>query len=217
MTEPEGRLPWRRVPVIPVIVLRDVQTAVPLARALLAGNVDVMEVTLRTPVAAEAIAAIRAEVPDMLVGAGTVLSPADTERAALAGAQFLVSPGSTASLRASLRQSGLPALPAVATVSEAMTALDDGFQAVKVFPARVLGGADFIRSLASVLPHLAVCPTGGVDASSAAALLALPSVACVGGSWLTPPGELAVGAFDQITRRAAETLTLRAALSPGPR
>ncbi|HVT66451.1 MAG TPA: bifunctional 4-hydroxy-2-oxoglutarate aldolase/2-dehydro-3-deoxy-phosphogluconate aldolase [Trebonia sp.] len=202
-------LPWERVPVIPVVVVEDAASAVPLAHALLAAGIDVMEITLRTAAAAEAITAVRKEVPSMVVGAGTLLTPADTERAVHAGAQFLVSPGSTAQLRGSLRHAGIPALPGIATVSEAMTALDEGFRAVKVFPARSLGGAGFIRALASVLPELRVCPTGGIDAASAAELLALPAVACVGGTWLTPQKEIAAGDYDRISRRAAGTLALR--------
>ena len=164
MSEPN----WAGAPVIPVVVIDDPAQGPPLARALLAGGVGIVEVTLRTDGALGAIARIRSEVPEIWVGAGTIRGNDDIDRALQAGAQFLVSPGTTAALRAGLIAAEVPSLPGVATIGEAMTALDEGFPVVKIFPISALGGRDLVRALAAVLPELGVCPTGGLDPRSAA-------------------------------------------------
>lgn len=195
--------------VVPVVTVEEVASVVPLARALLAGGVAIMEVTLRTPAALDAITALRSEVPEMTVGAGTVLSPTDAERARRAGAEFLVAPGLTPDLAAVLRDVPEPALPGAATVSEMMRALDWGFRTLKFFPAMAAGGPAFLRSVAAPLPQLEFCPTGGVSEANAADWLSLPNVVCVGGTWVTPPGLVRAAAWDQITVLARDSSLLR--------
>ena len=192
------------VPVVPVVVLDDLDHAVPVARALVAGGLPVIELTLRTPVALDAIAAIADEVPEILVGAGTITSPELVGHAVEAGAQFLVSPGTTPSLLQEMAGSGIPFLPGTATVSEAMAVLEAGFAEMKFFPAEASGGAAYLRSLASPLPAARFCPTGGITAATAPSYLALPNVGCVGGSWLTPSDALAARDWDRVTALAAE-------------
>jgi len=196
------------VPVVPVVVLDDLDHAVPVARALVAGGLPVIELTLRTPVALDAIAAIAAEVPEILVGAGTITSPELVSRAVEAGAQFLVSPGTTPGLLREMAGSGVPFLPGTATVSEAMTVLEAGFSEMKFFPAEASGGAAYLTSLASPLPAARFCPTGGITAASAPSYLSLPNVGCVGGSWLTPGDALAAGDWDRVAALAAEAAAL---------
>jgi len=174
------------VPVIPVVVVQDAADAVPIARALVEGGLPIIELTLRTPAAMESIERIAAEVPDILVGAGTIVDTDQPKRAAAAGAQFLVSPGSTPRLRAAMRDSGLPHLPGVATVSEVLTLLEDGYTEMKFFPAEAAGGAAYLRAIHSPVPAARFCPTGGITPTNLASYLALPNVGCVGGSWLTP-------------------------------
>ena len=198
------------VPVVPVVVLDDLDHAVPVARALVAGGLPVIELTLRTPVALDAIAAIAAEVPDILVGAGTITSPELVSRAVDAGAQFLVSPGTTPGLLREMAGSGVPFLPGTATVSEAMTVLEAGFSEMKFFPAEASGGATYLKSLASPLPAARFCPTGGITAATAPSYLALPNVGCVGGSWLTPADALAAGDWDRVATLAREAAALGA-------
>lgn len=198
-----------RVPVIPVVVVDDVETAVPLARALVAGGVPVIELTLRTPVAMEAIGRIAQEVPEILVGAGTVVMPDQAEDAARAGAQFLVSPGSTGSLLAAMSDTGLPHLPGVATVSEILELLERGYTEMKFFPAEVSGGAGFLSAVASPLPQARFCPTGGVSPDNATSYLSLANVGCVGGSWLTPRDAVAAGDWGRVRDLAATTASLR--------
>lgn len=198
------------VPVVPVVVLDDLDHAVPVARALVAGGLPVIELTLRTPVALDAIAAISAEVPDILVGAGTITSPELVSRAVQAGAQFLVSPGTTPALLREMAGSGVPFLPGTATVSEAMAVLEAGLSEMKFFPAESSGGAAYLKSLASPLPAARFCPTGGITAATAPSYLSLPNVGCVGGSWLTPADALAAGAWDRVATLAGEAAALRA-------
>ncbi|WP_182525665.1 bifunctional 4-hydroxy-2-oxoglutarate aldolase/2-dehydro-3-deoxy-phosphogluconate aldolase [Nocardioides dongkuii] len=195
-------------PVVPVVVLDSVAHAVPVARALVAGGVPVVELTLRTPVALDAIRAIASSVPEITVGAGTVTSPRQAEAAYDAGAQFLVSPGLTPALLAGMRETGLPFLPGTATVSEVLAALEAGCTELKFFPAEASGGAAYLRSIASVVPTARFCPTGGITAASAPAYLALDNVGCVGGSWLTPADALAAGDWDRVTRLAAAAAAL---------
>lgn len=197
-------------PVVPVVVLHDAGQAVPVARALAAGGVPVVELTLRTPAALEAVANVAHDVPEVLVGAGTVVEPAQAQAAAEAGARFLVSPGSTPRLLDAMAETGLPHLPGVATVSEALTLLERGLTEMKLFPAEASGGIAFLKSLVSPLPGARFCPTGGITAGSAPDYLALPNVGCVGGSWLTPADLLRDADWDGITRLARDASRLAA-------
>ncbi|MBB1153756.1 bifunctional 4-hydroxy-2-oxoglutarate aldolase/2-dehydro-3-deoxy-phosphogluconate aldolase [Amycolatopsis dendrobii] len=196
-------------PVMPVVVIDDVGDAVPTARALLAGGIGVIELTLRTPVALTAIERVAAEVPDIVVGAGTVTSPEQAKQAADAGAKFLVTPGCTDSVLDAAFATGLPFLPGASTVSEAMRLAERGLSALKFFPAEASGGAAFLKSIAGPLPQLQFCPTGGITVSSAPSYLALPNVGCIGGSWLTPAKLLAAKDFAAVEKLAAEAAALR--------
>jgi 2-dehydro-3-deoxyphosphogluconate aldolase/(4S)-4-hydroxy-2-oxoglutarate aldolase len=198
-----------RVPVVPVVVVDDLAHAVPVARALVAGGLPVIELTLRTPVALDAIRAIASEVPEILVGAGTIVTPGQAKEAHDAGAQFLVSPGSTPSLLGAMADTGLPFLPGTATVSEVLAVLEAGYTELKFFPAEASGGAAFLKSIASPVPAARFCPTGGITAASAASYLSLPNVGCVGGSWLTPADALGAGDWDRVARLASEAAALR--------
>ena len=173
-------------PVIPVVVIQDVAAAVPLARALVAGGVPIIEVTLRTPQALEAVRAILAEVPDIMVGVGSVLTPAQLDQALAVGAHFLVSPGASPSLLARLAAAPVPVLPGVATVSEVLTALEHGLTELKFFPAEAAGGPAFLAAVAGPVPQVRFCPTGGVTMANLRDYLALPNVGAVGGTWLAP-------------------------------
>ncbi|MBL0122317.1 MAG: bifunctional 4-hydroxy-2-oxoglutarate aldolase/2-dehydro-3-deoxy-phosphogluconate aldolase [Betaproteobacteria bacterium] len=189
-------------PVMPVIVLDRVGDAIPLADALVSGGIRVLEVTLRTPAALGCVRAIRAAVPHAIVGVGTITNIAEMNAARDAGAQFGVSPGTTRSLLAHASTSGFPFLPGSMTPSDVMRALDAGFTAMKLFPARQAGGVEMLKALGGPFPQVVFCPTGGIDADSAAAYLALPNVACVGGSWLSPAALIAEKNWDEISRRA---------------
>ncbi|QIQ05037.1 bifunctional 4-hydroxy-2-oxoglutarate aldolase/2-dehydro-3-deoxy-phosphogluconate aldolase [Streptomyces liangshanensis] len=178
-------------PVIPVVVLHDAADAVPLARALVAGGLPAIEVTLRTPAALDAIRAIAEEVPDAVVGAGTVITPAGVADSVAAGARFLVSPGWTPRLLDAARESGVPFLPGVSTASEVVALLERGVTEMKFFPAEAAGGTAYLKSLSSPLPQARFCPTGGITAESAREYLALPNVGCVGGTWMIPADALA--------------------------
>ncbi|SNS90098.1 bifunctional 4-hydroxy-2-oxoglutarate aldolase/2-dehydro-3-deoxy-phosphogluconate aldolase [Rhodococcoides kyotonense] len=191
-----------RVPVIPVVVIENLDHAVPVAKALVAGGLPVIELTLRTPVALDAIERIAAEVPDILLGAGTIVTPGQAKQALDAGAQFLVSPGSTPTLTAAMRDTGLPHLPGAATVSEVLTLLEAGYTELKFFPAEASGGANFLKSIHSPVPAARFCPTGGITAASASSYLALPNVGCVGGSWITPADVLAREDWDAVEAAA---------------
>lgn len=199
----------RDAPVIPVIVLHDVRHAVPMARALVAGGVRILEVTLRTPQALECMRAIAAEVPDAVVGAGTVRTSADAAAAARAGARFAVSPGFTPAVGRACRDAGLPLLPGVATGSEIMTAQEEGFSALKFFPAVQAGGTAMLKAWQGPFGDVAFCPTGGIQPGNAAEFLALKNVACVGGSWLVPADALEQGDWSRITRLAREASALQ--------
>ncbi|MDA0563474.1 bifunctional 4-hydroxy-2-oxoglutarate aldolase/2-dehydro-3-deoxy-phosphogluconate aldolase [Streptomonospora sp. S1-112] len=196
-------------PVIPVVVLESADAAVPLARALVAGGLAAIEVTLRTEAALEGIERIAAEVPGAVVGAGTVTSPEQVRAAAEAGAAFLVSPGCTPRLLAAMRDSGLPALPGVATASEALALLEEGVSAMKFFPAEAAGGRAYLKSLSGPLPQVRFCPTGGITPQSAPDYLALPNVGCVGGTWLTPPDAVAGGDWPRVEELARAAASLR--------
>jgi 2-dehydro-3-deoxyphosphogluconate aldolase/(4S)-4-hydroxy-2-oxoglutarate aldolase len=198
-----------RVPVIPVLTVTSPGHAVPLARALVAGGLPVLEVTLRSPAALGAIAAMRAAVPEAVVGAGTVIDEAQLAAAVAAGSQFIVSPGFSAALGAAARAAGVPLLPGVATASELMAALAAGFDTLKFFPAAQAGGAALLRAFAAPFPSVRFCPTGGIDLASAPAYLALPNVLCVGMSSIAPPALLEAGDWAGITARAREAAALR--------
>jgi 2-dehydro-3-deoxyphosphogluconate aldolase / (4S)-4-hydroxy-2-oxoglutarate aldolase len=196
--------------VIPVIVLSDVAHAATLARALVAGGIRMLEVTLRTPVALACIEAIVREVPEAVVGAGTVRSAADAQAAAMAGARFAVSPGYTHTVGKACHDLHLPLLPGVATASEIMAAQEDGYTELKFFPAMQAGGAAMLKAWQGPFGDVKFCPTGGISAASAPEFLALANVACVGGSWLTPADAVARGDWARITRLAREVAALRA-------
>jgi 2-dehydro-3-deoxyphosphogluconate aldolase/(4S)-4-hydroxy-2-oxoglutarate aldolase len=192
-----------RVPVIPVVVLDDVAHAVPVAEALVAGGVPVIELTLRTPVALRCIEEIARHVPEILVGAGTIVSPGQAEAAASAGAQFLVSPGTTDRLASAMRETGLPHLPGAATVSEVLRLLELGYSEMKLFPAEVSGGVGFLKAIGAPVPQARFCPTGGITEATASSYLALPNVGCVGGTWLTPADALRDRNWDRVSRLAS--------------
>lgn len=194
----------RDAPVIPVIVLNDVAHAVPMARALVAGGIRMLEVTLRTPMALQCIERIAREVPEAVVGAGTVRSPAEALSAARAGARFAVSPGFTASVSQACRDHGLPLLPGVATGSEIMMAVEAGYKELKFFPAMQAGGPAMLKAWSGPFFDVKFCPTGGVSVSNAKEFLSLPNVVCVGGSWLVPSDALAAGDWARITLLASE-------------
>jgi 2-dehydro-3-deoxyphosphogluconate aldolase / (4S)-4-hydroxy-2-oxoglutarate aldolase len=190
-------------PVVPVVVLDDAAQAVPLARALAAGGVRVMEVALRTPAGVAAIQRVAAEVPEVVVGAGSVRTPAELDAVCRAGASFVVLPGAPPRLLDAALDSGLPVVPGASTVTEMMALAERGIELMKFFPAEACGGVRFLSSVAGPLPDLRFCPTGGVTAASAPSYLSLPSVVCVGGSWLTPPNLLATGDWAKVTNLAA--------------
>ncbi|WP_374643746.1 bifunctional 4-hydroxy-2-oxoglutarate aldolase/2-dehydro-3-deoxy-phosphogluconate aldolase [Tabrizicola sp.] len=197
----------RLAPVIPVLVIDDLAHARPLAEALVAGGLPALEVTLRTPVALDAIRAM-AGVPGGVVGAGTLLTPADVKAAKAAGATFGVSPGATDRLIAACEDEGLPLLPGAATASEIMALLERGYTVQKFFPAEQAGGAAYLRSIGSPLPQVGFCPTGGIGLKIAPGYLALKNILCVGGSWVAPKEAMAKGDWAEITRLAREAATL---------
>lgn len=194
-------------PVIPVIVIDRIADAVPLARALVAGGVRVLELTLRTPAALEAIARVAAEVEGAIVGAGTITRVQDFDAVRRAGAVFGVSPGLTPELAAAARDSGLPLLPGVMTPSDVIAARSAGYTELKLFPAQQAGGVAMLKALGGPFPDVRFCPTGGITAATAPQFLALANVVCVGGSWLTPAEAVAAGDWARITAlaRAAST------------
>ncbi len=189
-------------PVIPVLVIDDINAGVSLARALVEGGLPSIEVTLRTPSALDCIAAIAAEVEGAVVGAGTVLNPKQMDQAIDAGSKFLVSPGATQELIDASKRTNVPLLPGVATASEAMGLAEEGITALKFFPAQQAGGAGYLKALSSPLPHITFCPTGGISASNAGEYLALSNVACVGGSWVAPKELIERGDWAGITALA---------------
>ncbi|GLY42524.1 2-dehydro-3-deoxy-phosphogluconate aldolase [Amycolatopsis sp. NBRC 101858] len=189
-------------PVMPVVVIDDAADAVPTARALLAGGIGVIELTLRTPAALSAIERVAAEVPDIVLGAGTVTSPDQAKQAADAGAKFLVTPGCTDAVVDACFDTGLPFLPGASTVSEAMKLAERGLTALKFFPAEASGGVAYLKSIAGPLPGLKFCPTGGITVASAPSYLALPNVGCIGGSWLT--ASLDVATIEKLAAEAAK-------------
>ena len=196
-------------PVVPVLTIERTADAVPVARALVKGGLPVLEITLRTEEALAALAAIAAEVPDVVVGAGTVLQPRQFDDVTRAGARFAVSPGCTPALVTAARAAGLPFLPGIQTVSEAMVLAEQGFGLMKFFPADVAGGLAWLKAVAAPLAGLRFCPTGGVGADTAQTYLSLANVACVGGSWVAPRDAVAAGDWTRIERLAAATAKLK--------
>lgn len=198
-------------PVVPVLTVDTVEIALPLARALVAGGLSVLEITLRTPAALQVIEAIAGEVEHAMVGAGTVLTPEHYAAAARVGARFVVSPGATPTLLDAAAASPVPFLPAAATPSEVMALLEQGYSFLKFFPAEPAGGIAYLKALAAPLPEVRFCPTGGIDGVSAALYLDLPNVLCVGGSWVAPGDAVAAGDWPRITALARAAAALRSA------
>ena len=198
-----------RALVIPVLTIEEPETAVALAKALVKGGLPVLEITLRTEAAVVALELIAQEVPDAIVGAGTVLNPGQLEQVQRAGARFGVSPGCTPDLAKAIGTSGLPFLPGVQTISEAMALADRGFHLLKFFPADIAGGTGWLKAAAAPLAGLRFCPTGGVGAETASAYLALPNVACVGGSWVAPKDAVVARDWERIERLAAAASSLK--------
>lgn len=198
----------QQVPVIPVLVVKDVKHAIPLAEALVAGGLHVLEVTLRTPVALDVIRAM-SQVKGAIVGAGTVLTAQDVIATKAAGAAFAVSPGATENLISAAEAENLPLLPGASTASEVMYLLERNYTALKFFPAESVGGVGMLKSLHGPLPNVSFCPTGGISPRNAADYLALPNVMCVGGSWVAPEDLLQAGRWDDIVTLAEATHTLR--------
>ncbi|MDN3920577.1 bifunctional 4-hydroxy-2-oxoglutarate aldolase/2-dehydro-3-deoxy-phosphogluconate aldolase [Roseateles violae] len=196
-------------PVIPVIVIHQLEHAVPLAEALVAGGVKVLEVTLRTPVALQAMEAMARAVPSAIVGAGTLRTPADVVAAKNAGCRFGVSPGFTEQIGAACAAQGLPLLPGVSTASEVMAANAAGYSFLKLFPAVAVGGIQLLKALAGPFPDVVFCPTGGITPETAPQFLSLPNVKVCGGSWLTPQDAIDAGDWARITRLAAEAAAIR--------
>lgn len=196
-------------PVVPVMVVQRLEDAVPLAQALYNGGLKVLEITLRTPVALDAICAMVDALPeDAVIGAGTIITPEDLEQAVAAGSKFLVSPGTTPALIKAAQASSVPLLPGVATPTEAMTLLAEGFTHLKFFPAEAAGGVAMVKSIGGPLPQITFCPTGGIDLAKAPNYLALPNVACVGGTWMAPPELVAQQRWDDIQKLASEAANL---------
>tara|TARA_R110002020_G_scaffold304868_1_gene520677 strand:+ start:639 stop:1283 length:645 start_codon:yes stop_codon:yes gene_type:complete len=196
-------------PVVPVVAVGSAAEGVSLARALVAGGIGSIEVTLRTPSALEAIRAIKAEVPEMVCGAGTILTPKQFAEAERAGAEFIVSPGATVEILDAARGSDVPLLPGSATPSEMMAMLQEGYEVLKFFPAEQIGGAALLKSIAPVIPQIKFCPTGGVSMKNVNDYLSLPNVLCVGGSWLAPKDKVAAGDWAGITALAREAAALK--------
>ncbi|EMF55676.1 MULTISPECIES: bifunctional 4-hydroxy-2-oxoglutarate aldolase/2-dehydro-3-deoxy-phosphogluconate aldolase [Streptomyces] len=195
-------------PVLPVVVVDDPADAVPLARALVAGGLPTIEVTLRTPGALDAVRAMSAEVPGAVVGVGTVITPAQVAESVAAGGRFLVSPGWTDMLLRAMRASGVPFLPGVSTASEVVALLERGVREMKFFPAEAAGGTTYLKSLAGPLPQARFCPTGGIGPGNAPDYLTLPNVGCVGGTWMLPPDAVAARDWARIERLARDAAGL---------
>lgn len=197
-----------RVRVIPVLVVEELAHAVPMARALAGGGLSVLEVTLRSACALDAIRAMREVVPEATVGAGTVLTPADVQACEAAGAQFAVSPGATPALLDAVEEAGLPLLPGAATPTEIMALAARGYDTLKFFPAEAAGGVAMLKALSGPLPGIAFCPTGGISPANAMDYLALPNVLCVGGSWVVPKDAVARGDWSRVAELAHEASLL---------
>ncbi|WSQ15475.1 bifunctional 4-hydroxy-2-oxoglutarate aldolase/2-dehydro-3-deoxy-phosphogluconate aldolase [Streptomyces sp. NBC_01231] len=196
-------------PVVPVVVVQDAADAVPLARALVAGGLPAIEVTLRTPAALDAIRAIASQVPDAVVGVGTLITPEQVRESVAAGARFLVSPGWTDVLLTAMRESGVPFLPGVSTTSEVVALLERGVSEMKFFPAEPAGGTAYLKALAGPLPQARFCPTGGIGPGNAPEYLALPNVGCVGGTWMLPQDAIETRDWERVETLARAAAGLR--------
>jgi 2-dehydro-3-deoxyphosphogluconate aldolase/(4S)-4-hydroxy-2-oxoglutarate aldolase len=195
-------------PVIPVMVINQLEQAVPLANALVEGGLKVLEITLRTPIALEAIKKIKAEVPEAIVGTGTVINLETLEQALDVGSEFLVSPGVTENLIDAVLRTSIPILPGVTSPSEVMRLMEKGITQMKFFPAEAAGGIPMLKSIGGPLPQVTFCPTGGINPKNAADYLALKNVTCVGGSWMAPSDLVDAGDWDEITRRAKQAANI---------
>lgn len=195
-------------PIVPVMVINNVEHAVPLAKALVKGGLKVLEITLRTPAALESIRRIKAEVPDAIVGAGTIINIETLNQAIEAGAQFIVSPGTTDKLIDAALATGVPLLPGIANPSDAMRLLEKGITAMKFFPAEAAGGVPMLKSIGAPIPQIMFCPTGGVSQKNVKEYYRLPNVACVGGSWMCAASLVDAENWDEITRLSAEAVQL---------
>lgn len=193
-------------PVMPVMVIQDLENAVPLAKALVAGGIRVLEITLRTPVALDAIRAIAREVPDAIVGAGTILNAEQLQQAADAGAVFAISPGLTANLLAAAQKSSIALIPGISSLSELMLGMEYGLDHFKFFPAENAGGVPMLKAIAGPIPQVTFCPTGGISLKNYNEYLALPNVACCGGSWLAPADVVKNKDWDKVTQLAKEAI-----------
>lgn len=197
---------FKRSPVVPVMVINKIEQAVPLAKALVAGGISVLEVTLRTPCALEAIAKIVKEVPEALVGAGTVLNEAQLEQAVAAGAQFIITPGATIDLLKAAKKGKVPLIPGIASISEIMVGMELGYTHFKFFPAEASGGVNALKAFSGPLSNIHFCPTGGISLATYKDYLALPSVDCIGGSWIAPTDAVENEDWDRITQLCKEAL-----------
>jgi len=214
MSLPDPSFLLARAPVVPVVTVPSVTAGIKLARALVEGGLPLIEVTLRTPVALEAIAAIAAEVPDAIVGAGTVTRPELVQKSIEAGARFLVSPGCPTALAEALAEAPVPVMPGCATATEAMALHALGFPVLKLFPAESVGGAGLIKSLAGPLPDLRFCPTGGIGPGNVGSYLSQPNILAVGGSWVCPNEAVALGDWEQIVALSKAASKLHRAAFP---
>ncbi|WP_076413853.1 bifunctional 4-hydroxy-2-oxoglutarate aldolase/2-dehydro-3-deoxy-phosphogluconate aldolase [Shewanella sp. UCD-KL12] len=197
---------FKRSPIVPVMVINRIEDAVPLAKALVAGGISVLEVTLRTPCALEAIAKIAKEVPDALVGAGTILNEEQLQQAVDAGAQFVITPGATPSLLKAAMAGTTPLIPGVASISEVMTGMSLGYKNFKFFPAEASGGVNALKAFSGPLADIRFCPTGGITPSSYRDYLALKNVDCIGGSWIAPTDAMEQGDWARITELCKEAI-----------
>ncbi|MCJ8521389.1 2-dehydro-3-deoxyphosphogluconate aldolase/(4S)-4-hydroxy-2-oxoglutarate aldolase [Pseudorhizobium tarimense] len=200
----------RAQPVVPVLIVEDAKSAVPLARALVEGGLNAIEITMRTPAALDAVQAVAAEVEGANVGAGTILSAKDFDAAVAAGSTFIVSPGATRGILEAAKNSSVPLLPGAATASEVMALREEGLEVLKFFPAEQAGGAAYLKSLSSPLAGTLFCPTGGISLKNAKDYLSLPNVVCVGGSWVAPKEMVAAGDWAGISKLAREAAALKA-------
>ncbi len=198
----------RRTRIVPVMVIKDVAHAVPLARALVAGGLNILEITLRTDSALEAMRRIAAEVEGAFVGAGTAVNREQLAASAKAGAKFIVSPGFVEELASAAKDNGVPLLPGVATQSDIIRGLSCGLSLFKFFPAESLGGVPYLKALAGPFPQVRFCPTGGVSPKNLRDYLGLPNVICAGGSWMIPSDLAEAGAFDKVTAQSREAVAL---------
>ncbi|WP_299794688.1 bifunctional 4-hydroxy-2-oxoglutarate aldolase/2-dehydro-3-deoxy-phosphogluconate aldolase [uncultured Shewanella sp.] len=197
---------FKRSPIVPVMVINKIEDAVPLANALVAGGISVLEVTLRTPCALEAITKIAKEVPDALVGAGTILNETQLKQAEEAGAQFVITPGATPELLKAAMAGKIPLIPGVASISEVMTGMSLGYTNFKFFPAEASGGVSALKAFSGPLADIRFCPTGGITPSSYKDYLALKNVDCIGGSWIAPTDAMEQGDWDRITQLCKEAI-----------